>query len=403
MPVCKLTIKGIGYHDFAGRLDELYQFAIGRRVSLSIEHENEAEQDAVIAYLGNEFLGYVRSGDDRKTALSLFRQSSRGMLFAYVSAVDRDNRAIIVDVNNNDNFMPADETVCDVLSNWHYDGPLLRQDEAEVRLRTMFSSLEMLVESGEPWDDDMEAYLGYVEQNIWRDISLERYEQMLRLLKILTAQSNSCSGYAVAAKRLQRAIDSIGNPATRQRQVAHIVGLAKSVEADRLLKTCADSASEAVMQLPAVLGDLFLSDPELLMGRLWYHHQPSVKVRAVITLLAMMMRQSVSVISEMEERMQSDGEAYCLAPADTSSTYYIANGRKTDIVKVLWALLKTDPLRRHDGKSVCIEDAVNYLLSHLGEAKSTRVGQTMNSAKNTDTFLTIFNDLSTLAQKYYLK
>lgn len=400
MPTHKLTIKGIGYHDFKGRLDELYQIALGRRMTLSIEHENEAQWDAVIAYMGNAFVGYVRT-EERLKAVSLIHQSGKQVLFAYVTAINREMRELIVDVNTQGEIEVEEETVRDILANWEYDGQVLPQDEAELRLKTMLSALDELVSDGVQWDADMEEYLQYVEHNAWRNISNEAYQTLRQLLATLTAAGEGNESYRSAASRIQSVIDSMGSPHTRKKQVEHIIALAKSKEIERLVVSSGDTASEAVMQLPDVLGDLFLTDPCLLMGRLWYLRQPYVKVRAIITLLAMMMHKSRQILEDAVEMM--DADALYEQSVDTYSDYYIAPGHKTDVVKVLWALLNTDPVKRHDGKPVSKEAFINFILSKLGEAKATRVGQTLHSAKNTDTFLTIFNDLTALAQKYYLK
>lgn len=63
----RIIINGLRHHDFKGRLDELYKLAPGRRMAISIEHDNPKETDAVIVYWGKELVGYVRSA---KTASS---------------------------------------------------------------------------------------------------------------------------------------------------------------------------------------------------------------------------------------------------------------------------------------------------------------------------------------------
>ena len=66
MTTYRFAITGLRHHDFANRLDELYDKAMGKRMSISIEHDNPGEMDAVIVYWGRCFVGYVRSGTDRE-------------------------------------------------------------------------------------------------------------------------------------------------------------------------------------------------------------------------------------------------------------------------------------------------------------------------------------------------
>ena len=70
METYKFIINGLRHHDFKDKLDELYEFAPGHRMSISIEHDNAHEEDAVIVYLGSKCVGYVRSGADRKKVCS---------------------------------------------------------------------------------------------------------------------------------------------------------------------------------------------------------------------------------------------------------------------------------------------------------------------------------------------
>ena len=65
MTTYRFAITGLRHHDFANRLNELYDKAMGKRMSISIEHDNPGEMDAVIVYWGRCFVGYVRSGADR--------------------------------------------------------------------------------------------------------------------------------------------------------------------------------------------------------------------------------------------------------------------------------------------------------------------------------------------------
>ena len=92
----------------------------------------------------------------------------------------------------------------------------------------MLSNLEMLIEADEPWNADMEEWLGYIVSNMWRDISLEATQQVRRILTLLTAGSTRHDVYAVKADTLQVAVDHMGSPEVRRMQARQIVDMAHS-------------------------------------------------------------------------------------------------------------------------------------------------------------------------------
>lgn len=210
MPAYRFAINGLRHHDFAQRLDELYELALGRRMSISIEHDNPGETDAVIVYWGKRLVGYVRSGEDRQKAVSLIGQTGRGSLLGKVVDVDRKKRWLWMEISSEQTLAPTIDARPNLLTNWAFDGQMLPADEEEVRLHAMLCNLEMVVEAREPWDEDMEDWLQYAEQNMWRDISLETSEQVKRILTLLTAAD--VEAYGAAASRLQMAIDTMGTP-----------------------------------------------------------------------------------------------------------------------------------------------------------------------------------------------
>lgn len=290
MPDYKLRINGLRHHDFQDRLDELYEHAPGHRMSISIEHDNVAEQDAVIVYWGKYFVGYVRSGEDRELALSLIQASERAIMLGRITGFDRDNRWLWMEISSQQEPTPTKNSPSTILTDWHFEGKTLRLDEAEERLHAMLCNLEMTVEQQEPWDEDMEQWLEYCEENLWLDISLETSEHVARILGLLTDGSNTHTEYKKAANRLQMAIDRMGSPETRRRQAEQIIKKAHSYDMNVLLLHYGDKAKESIRQLPQVLIDLFLEDGEIFMGRLWYLHRPTKQIQAIKTLLAMMIR-----------------------------------------------------------------------------------------------------------------
>ncbi len=289
MPSYCLPITGLRHHDFKGRLDELYELAPGRRMSISIEHDNPSETDAVIAYMGKDFVGYVRSGTHREQACALIQASGRDTLLGKVTSADREKRWLWLEINmEQPTTLPKPESRPTPLTNWSFDGELLPIDEEELRLRSMLSCLEDTLATRDPWDDDMEQWLQYVEQNLWRDISQETSLRTSRILTLLTEADRP--DYYPQANRLQMTIDRMGSPEWRLRQANQIIEQAQSKQMTSLLLHYGDKARESIQKLPEPLLTLFLDDGERFMGRLWYLHCPHQQIRALKTLLAMMVR-----------------------------------------------------------------------------------------------------------------
>lgn len=287
----QFPIVGLRHHDYAGRLDKLYEFAPGHRVSIAIEHDNRAEADAVVAYIGQEFAGYVRSGADRERACALIRASGRETLLGRVTGVDRQKRWLWTEFGGEMPAMPPQaESRPTVLTHWHFDGDLLPETEADGRLRAMVSNLEATIELRDPWDDDMEQWLLHIEQNLWRDISRETFRQITRIIDLLTCGGEDRPDYAPGIARLQVAIDHMASPESTQERVALIFDRAASKDMDILLGHYGETAREIVAHLPKPVATLFEKDAEELLSRLWYLHLPREKTRALLSLLAMKVR-----------------------------------------------------------------------------------------------------------------
>ena len=286
----KFRINGLRHHDYKERLDELYELAPGRRMSISIEHDNPLEKNAVIVYFGNSLVGYVRSGDERNLALSIIKASGRGAILGKIVGVDRENRWLWMEITTDREMNVQQTEEPNILTNWSFDGKILPSDEQEQRLHSMLCNLESTVESLEPWNDDMEQWLICTEQNSWRDISRETTQQVKNILSLLTVGSKTHPEYKQKAERLQVATDLMGSPEVRRALALQILQKADSRDMDVLLLHYGNSAQGCVEKLPETLRYLFKEDGEELMGRLWYLHPPYKKIQAVKTLLAMMVR-----------------------------------------------------------------------------------------------------------------
>ena len=290
METYKFIINGLRHHDFKDKLDELYEFAPGHRMSISIEHDNAHEEDAVIVYLGSKCVGYVRSGADRKRACSLLRSSGRGSLLGKIVGVERKNRWLYMEVTTACEVSKTVDDRKNILSGWEFDGKLLPMEESVHRLHAMLDNLKQVLECEEPWDEDMEEWLLYVEENMWRDISKECSEKVSEILTLLSSGGAHCLEYSEKASRLQYSIDYMASPEVRRFQAQQIIERAHSRDMDLLLLHYGERAKEKILQLPPELKKLFLQDGEVFMGRIWYLHCPYRQVSAILTILSMIVR-----------------------------------------------------------------------------------------------------------------
>lgn len=285
-----LIISGLRHHDFKGRLDELYRLAPGRRMSISIEHNNPGEQDAVIVYCGKDFVGYVRSGSDKNLAVSLIKSSGRDSLLGRIKGVDRENNWLMMEITSEAEELPEIEPLPCIFDNWEYDGEVLPCNEANQHLHTMISNLLMTTEEKDPWDEDMEQWLEYIGENLWRDMSRETFVQLHQIISYLKAGKTLHPEYEQKAKRIDAFIDRMGSPEVRKKQVEEIFQIASSWEIEDLLLRKGDKAREDVQKLPEEIRSLFSHDGEKCMARIWYYHIPTCKILAIKTLLAIMIR-----------------------------------------------------------------------------------------------------------------
>ena len=290
MDTLRFIINGLRHHDFKDRLDELYEIAPARRVSISIAHENAHEEDAVIVYMGNKCVGYVRSGNDRETACAIIRTSGRDSLLGKIVGVERKNRWLFMEVKTECEVVKTVDSRQNVLSGWESDDKVLPMEESVHRLHTMLDNLKMVLEWEEPWDQDMEEWLQYVEENMWRDISKECSEKVSEILTLLSSGGARCLQYSEKASRLQYSIDYMASAEVRRFQAQQIIERAHSRDMDLLLLYYGERAKEKILQFPLELKKLFLQDGEVFMGRIWYLHCPYRQVSAILTILSMIVR-----------------------------------------------------------------------------------------------------------------
>ena len=108
-------------------------------------------------------------------------------------------------------------------------------EESVHRLHAMLDNLKQVLECEEPWDEDMEEWLQYVEENMWRDISKECSEKVSEILTLLSSGGAHCLEYSEKASRLQYSIDYMASPEVRRFQAQKIIERAHSRDMDLLL------------------------------------------------------------------------------------------------------------------------------------------------------------------------
>lgn len=98
MPKYRFHVVGIRHHDYAGKLAELYQKAEGNSMSMHLEKDNVLEENAIIVYMADKFVGYVRTGLEREQAEELVRMN-RLSVIGRVVEIDPEYRMITIEVD----------------------------------------------------------------------------------------------------------------------------------------------------------------------------------------------------------------------------------------------------------------------------------------------------------------
>lgn len=221
MPKYRFHVVGIRHHDYAGKLDELYQRAEGKSMTMQLEEENALEQNAVRVNMVSKFVGYVRSGYEREIAEELVRRE-RLSVRGRVVEIDREHRMITLEVDTDMALECKGIEKDNELREWKYEGELLRQSDEEVTLTDVLNNLQMCVEQQEPCDETMETYLDFVSDNLWRDAGVETQCQMEEIVRLLTANSDVVKEYEEVAKKLLFIMTDVNSPEMRQRQVDYL-------------------------------------------------------------------------------------------------------------------------------------------------------------------------------------
>lgn len=286
MPKYRFHVVGIRHHDYAGKLAELYQKAEGNSMSMHLEKDNVLEENAIIVFMADKFVGYVRTGLEREQAEELVRMN-RLSVIGRVVEIDPEYRMITIEVDTDIVVKSTGRTRGNALRKWRYSGELLRSSEKMIGMKAMLDNLQMCVEQQRQWDETMSRYFDFIVKNLWLDASVETQQQLDTIEQLLTANSDIVEGYRNVAAKLQFVIVDANSPESRKRQVKHLQKLSQSKEMKQLINDLGDRAMEVAEKIPNALKKLFDSDPQEYVGRLRYLRCPYWQLHQLETLMAM--------------------------------------------------------------------------------------------------------------------
>lgn len=285
MPKYRFHVVGIRHHDYANNLDELYERAEGKSMTMYIEEENLMEENAVRVYLASKFVGYVRTGAERMLAVELLRDG-RLSVMGKVVEIDREYRMITIEVDTDVVSECKGRERGRKLRNWKYYGEKLLLTDEEITLKAMLNNLQMSLEQQEEWNDNMTQYMDFIEQNFWRDVSRESQHQLVVIEQLLTANSDVMLKYKEAAQRVAYILTDVNSPEARQRLVDLMKEQAKSKQVAFMIKDT-DDANKKVNKIPYTLRRLYDNNPQEYVGRLRYMRCPYSQIRQLQTLMVM--------------------------------------------------------------------------------------------------------------------
>lgn len=283
MPKYRFHVVGIRHHDYANNLDELYERAEGKSMTMYIEEENLMEENAVRVYMASKFVGYVRTGAERMLAVELLRDG-RLSVMGKVVEIDREYRMITIEVDTDVVSECKGRERGRKLRNWKYYGEKLLQTDEEITLKAMLNNLQMSLEQQEEWNDNMTQYMDFIEQNFWRDVSRESQHQLVVIEQLLTANCDVMLKYKEAAQRVAYILTDVNSPEARQRLVDLMKEQAKSKQVAFMIKD-ADDANKKVNKIPYTLRRLYDNNPQEYVGRLRYMRYPYSQIRQLQTLM----------------------------------------------------------------------------------------------------------------------
>lgn len=292
-----IQVVGIYKHDFSSP-EELQQLRPGECVWLQKEPENAFDQMAVRAYVAGRFLGYVSTGVLHPLHLIMGREEALESTFTAFSEEDKAVTVSIPDESPLFTLRPSTD-----LDEWQPMGPSLRLTEQETDLRGRIRLLDALLRKGD-WDMNAELTLSALLSGIGFLLSGDDYCRLwnsIRTMRSLTGPAAEL--WHQAADQLTKELGRQGRPEQRTARYRWVLSLAESPEMMRMMSLPEETLCRMIADVPDAYSDIYVISPQLLIGRLYYHHLPDSRLRPLLTRLCM------NIYLRGEVHDESDGES----------------------------------------------------------------------------------------------
>lgn len=292
-----IQVVGIYKHDFSSP-EELQQLRPGECVWLQKEPENAFDQMAVRAYVAGRFLGYVSTGVLHPLHLIMGREEALESTFTAFSEEDKAVTVSIPDESPLFTLRPSTD-----LDEWQPMGPSLRLTEQETDLRGRIRLLDALLRKGD-WDMNAELTLSALLSGIGFLLSGDDYCRLwnsIRTMRSLTGPAAEL--WHQAADQLTKELGRQGRPEQRTARYRWVLSLAESPEMMRMMSLPEETLCRMIADVPEAYSDIYVISPQLLIGRLYYHHLPDSRLRPLLTRLCM------NIYLRGEVHDESDGES----------------------------------------------------------------------------------------------
>ena len=113
-------------------------------------------------------------------------------------------------------------------------------------------------------------------------------------------------------------------------------------------------------------------------------------------ILCEKIKKAMGLIKEYEDEALEEGDTASAVPTEGISEFRIAEGRKTDVIKVLYYMMKLGMFTTKDGKPIK-EKEFMLAIGKFFDADFKLYAQTNSKSSNMNNYLNVFDDLRHLA------
>jgi len=271
------------FHDYYGaHPEELDLLSVGTRVLLRIEEQNDAEECAVKAMIDGRRLGYVAT-EERRHACDCIVLTGQSYALASLCQYDRERKRVWVEMEVPREPLREEQLPLKRLA-VPYAGPLLPEQEDARRAYDALRTIQMLINLGNPWDEQMEERLRLVESYLWLDPSGQTFRSLQALRTDLIGEAKVD---VAIIERLDRLQGYMGSEEARRRMLRHLrEAAADSTFREALSALGVVELRKLVFRSGTGYVQRFRRHPELLLGSLWYEHLDRQSLRQLLSLLA---------------------------------------------------------------------------------------------------------------------